>query len=299
MPIPKFDELFNEVLELLSDKNEYKTRDVKEILSKKLDLTDEERQQLIPSGTEPIIKNRIGWSITSLKKAGYVESKKWGSVNITELGLKEHENNPDITIDDLMKIPSYQEYMNGSSTEVIEEPGESTPEEEIEASFSQINKKLAGELLENILNNDPIFFERLVLDLLLKMGYGDFRENAGETTSPTNDGGIDGIISQDRLGLDKIAIQAKRYSENVIGRPILQNFAGALLGMGLTKGVFITTSTFTKGAIEYATNQANLTIILIDGDKLADLMIEYNVGTFTSHTYEIKRIDSDYFNIGE
>ncbi len=299
MPIPKFDELFNEVLELLSDKNEYKTRDVKEILSKKLDLTDEERQQLIPSGTEPIIKNRIGWSITSLKKAGYVESKKWGSVNITDLGLKEHENNPDITIDDLMKIPSYQEYMNGSSTEVIEEPGESTPEEEIEASFSQINKKLAGELLENILNNDPIFFERLVLDLLLKMGYGDFRENAGETTSPTNDGGIDGIISQDRLGLDKIAIQAKRYSENVIGRPILQNFAGALLGMGLTKGVFITTSTFTKGAIEYATNQANLTIILIDGDKLADLMIEYNVGTFTSHTYEIKRIDSDYFNIGE
>lgn len=299
MPIPKFDELFNEVLELLSDKNEYKTRDVKEILSKKLDLTDEERQQLIPSGTEPIIKNRIGWSITSLKKAGYVESKKWGSVNITDLGLKEHENNPDITIDDLMKIPSYQEYMNGSSTKVIEEPGESTPEEEIEASFSQINKKLAGELLENILNNDPIFFERLVLDLLLKMGYGDFRENAGETTSPTNDGGIDGIISQDRLGLDKIAIQAKRYSENVIGRPILQNFAGALLGMGLTKGVFITTSTFTKGAIEYATNQANLTIILIDGDKLADLMIEYNVGTFTSHTYEIKRIDSDYFNIGE
>lgn len=299
MPIPKFDELFNDVLELLSDKKEYKTRDVKEILSNKLDLTDEERQMLIPSGTEPIIKNRIGWSITSLKKAGYVESQKWGSVNITELGLKEHENNPDITIDDLLKIPSYQEYMNGSSTEVVEEVGESTPEEEIEKSFTQINKKLAGELLENILNNDPIFFERLVLDLLLKMGYGDFRENAGETTSASNDGGIDGIISQDRLGLDKIAIQAKRYTENVIGRPILQNFAGALLGMGLTKGVFITTSTFTKGAIEYATNQANLTIILIDGDKLADLMIEYNVGTFTSHTYEIKRIDSDYFNIGE
>ena len=299
MAIPKFDELFNDVLELLSDKQEYKTRDVKEILSNRLDLSDEERQQLIPSGTEPIIKNRIGWSITSLKKAGYVESQKWGSVNITERGLKEHESNPNITIEDLMKIPSYQEYVNGSSSRVIEEPGESTPEEEIEKSYNQINKKLAGELLENILNNDPIFFEHLVLDLLLKMGYGDFRENAGETTSATNDGGIDGIISQDRLGLDKIAIQAKCYTENVIGRPILQNFAGALLGMGLTKGVFITTSSFTKGAIEYATNQANLTIILIDGEKLADLMIEYNVGTFTSHTYEIKRIDSDYFNIGE
>jgi restriction system protein len=300
MPIPKFDELFNDILEFLSDKKEYKTRDVKEELSKILDLTDEERQQLIPSGTESIIKNRIGWSITSLKKAGYVESKKWGSVNITELGLKEHKENPNIALDDLMKIPSYQEYVNGSKpNEDSMESGESTPEEEIESAHAQINKKLAGELLENILNNDPIFFERLVVDLLLKMGYGDFRENAGQTTSASNDGGIDGLISQDRLGLDKIAIQAKRYTENVIGRPVLQSFAGALLGMGLTKGVFITTSTFTKGAIEYAQNQANLTIILIDGDKLADLMIEYNVGTFTSHAYEIKRIDRDYFNIGE
>ena len=299
MPIPKFDELFNDVLEFLSDKKEYKTRDVKEDLSKKLDLTDEERQQLLPSGTEPIIKNRIGWSITSLKKAGYVESKKWGSVNITDLGFNAHKNNPNITIEDLMEIPSYLEYINGSK--VVDDKldsGEATPEEELDASFKQINKKLAGELLENILNNDPIFFERLVLDLLLKMGYGDF-EDAGQTTSATNDGGIDGIISQDRLGLDKIAIQAKRYTENVIGRPILQSFAGALLGMGLTKGVFITTSSFTKNAIEYAQNQSNLTIILIDGDKLADLMIEYNVGTFTSHTYEIKRIDSDYFNIGD
>lgn len=300
MAIPKFDELFDDILEFLSDKKEYKTRDIKEELSNKLDLTDEERQQLLPSGAEPIIKNRIGWSITALKKAGYIESKKWGSVNITEFGLNEHKSNPNITIEDLMKIPSYQEYVNGSKPTVSDDDsGESTPEEEIESAYAQINKKLAGELLENILNNDPIFFERLVVDLLLKMGYGDFRENAGQTTPASNDGGIDGIISQDRLGLDKIAIQAKRYTENVIGRPILQNFAGALLGMGLTKGVFITTSTFTKGAIEYAQNQANLTIILIDGDKLARLMIEYNVGTFTSHTYEIKRIDSDYFNIGE
>ena len=297
MAIPKFNELFNDVLEFLSDKQEYKTRDVKEMLSNKLDLTDEERQELLPSGTETIIKNRIGWSITSLKKAGYVESQKWGSVNITELGLSEHKNNPNITIDDLMKIPSFQEYMTGSSKETTAESGESTPEEEIEASFSQINKKLAGELLENILNNDSIFFERLVLDLLLKMGYGEFRPDAGKTTSVTNDGGIDGIINEDKLGINKIAIQAKRYDKsNKIGTPLLQNFVGALVGKGLTKGVFITTSSFTNGAIDYAKNQS---IILIDGDRLAELMIEYNVGTFTSHTYEIKRIDSDYFNIGE
>ena len=129
------------------------------------------------------------------------------------------------------------------------------------------------------------------------MGYGEFRADAGKTTSPTNDGGIDGIINEDRLGIDKIAIQAKRYDKsNKIGTPLLQSFVGALIGKGLSKGVFITTSSFTSGAIEYAKHQS---IILIDGDKLADLMIEYNVGTFTSHTYEIKRIDSDYFNIGE
>lgn len=129
------------------------------------------------------------------------------------------------------------------------------------------------------------------------MGYGEFREDAGRTTSPTNDGGIDGIINEDRLGLNKIAIQAKRYDKsNKIGVPLLQSFVGALMGKGVTKGVFITTSSFTKGAIDYASNQS---IILIDGDKLADLMIEFNVGTFTSHTYEIKRVDSDYFNLGE
>ena len=159
MAIPKFDELFNDILDLLSDKQEYKTRDVKEILSNKLDLTDEERQQLLPSGREPIIKNRIGWSLSALKKAGYVESQKWGSVNITEFGLNEYKSTHNITIDDLMKIPSYQEYVNGSSSEVIDD-GESTPEEEIEASFTQINKKLAGELLENILNNKNNYYLR-------------------------------------------------------------------------------------------------------------------------------------------
>ena len=294
MAIPKFDELFNEVLEFLSDKKEYKTRDVKEEISKTLDLTEEERYELLPSGSEPIIKNRIGWSISTLKKAGYVESQHWGSVNITELGFKEHEKNPNIIIDDLMKIPEVYEWFNGKPKDKPEEPeGESTPEEEIERSLKQINDSLADSILENILNNDPFFFEKLVVDLLLKMGYGEF----GRVTSPTNDGGIDGIINEDRLGINKIAIQAKRFAKgNVIGRPEIHKFAGALNEKGLTKGVFITTSSFSREAINSAKHQS---IILIDGDKLARLMIEYNVGTFTSHTYEIKRIDSDYFNNGE
>ena len=298
MAIPKFDELFNDVLELLSDRKEYRTREVKEVISNNLDLTEEEKLELLPSKQETIIKNRIGWSITTLKKAKYVESKKWGSVNITEEGLNAHKENPDIELDDLMKIPEVYDWFKGEPKKSHHpEPGESTPEEEIEEAYKKINDSLADQILENILNNDSIFFERLVVDLLLKMGYGEFRPDAGRATSPTNDGGIDGIINEDILGLDKIAIQAKRYDKsNKVGTPLLQSFVGALMGKGVSKGVFITTSSFTRGAIEYAKNQS---IILIDGDKLADLMIEYNVGTFTSHTYEIKRIDSDYFNLGE
>ena len=298
MAIPKFDELFNDVLEFLSDKKEYKTRYVKEQLSDKLDLTDDERRELLSSGSELVIHNRISWSITTLKKAGFIESKKWGSVNITERGFKEHKDNPDITIEDLMKIPEVYQWFHGKpKEETSENEGESTPEEDLQKAFNQINDSLADSIIENILNNTPIFFERLVVDLLLKMGYGEFRPDAGMVTSPVNDGGIDGIINEDRLGINKIAIQAKRFSKgNVIGRPEIQKFAGALHEKGLTKGVFITTSTFTKEAVKSANKQS---IILIDGEKLAELMIEYNVGTYTTHSYEIKRIDSDYFNIGE
>ncbi|WP_407391483.1 restriction endonuclease [Methanobrevibacter sp.] len=190
-----------------------------------------------------------------------------------------------------MEIPEVYNWFNPGKPKELE--GESTPEEEIEKSLEKINDSLVDSILENILNNDPFFFERLVVDLLLEMGYGEF----GRVTSPTNDGGIDGIINEDRLGINKIAIQAKRFAKgNVIGRPEIHKFAGALNEKGLSKGVFITTSSFTREAISSAKHQS---IVLIDGEKLARLMIEYNVGTFTSHTYEIKRIDSDYFNIGE
>lgn len=309
MAIPKFNELFNDILELLSDKEEYRTRDVKEIISNRLDLTDEEKQELLPSGTQPVIINRIGWSITSLKKAGYVESKKWGFVNITEFGLNEYNStNHNVLLEDLLKVPSFKEWFapnyktKKDSNENIFETNSSdfTPEETIEKAYKTINNQLSDQILENILNNDPYFFEKLVVDLLLKMGYGEFRDNAGITTSASNDGGIDGIINEDILGLDKIGIQAKRYNpDNIIGRPLLQSFAGALFGNGLNKGVFITTSSFTQGAIDFVNNQSGMTIILIDGKKLTNLMIKYELGTYTIHNYPIKQIDSDYFNIGE
>lgn len=304
MPIPKYNELFNDVLKELSNQKEYKTRNLKEIIANKLNLSDEERNQMLPSNKSTVIENRLTWAISYLKHAGFIESKKWGQVNITDFGLESFNKTHNITLDDLYKVPKFAEWKNNNANNKKSNNDtnqliltETTPEEEMEISFNKINDELAEKILENILNKDSIFFERLVVDLLLKMGYGEFRPDAGKTTPPTNDGGIDGIINEDRLGLDKIAIQAKRYNKsNKIGAPLLQGFVGALMGKGVTKGVFITTSSFTNGAIDYARNQS---IILIDGNKLAELMIEYDVGTFTSHIYKIKRVDSDYFNLGE
>ena len=168
----------------------------------------------------------------------------------------------------------------------------------MESTYKKINKDLSDSILESIYNNDPFFFEKLVVDLLLKMGYGEFREDAGIVTPSTNDEGLDGIINQDKLGLDKIGIQAKRYDKSQkITRPLIQGFAGALLGKGLNKGVFITTSSFTNNAIDFVKNQSNLTIKLIDGEELANLMIEYDLGVSTTKTYNIKKIDSDYFSL--
>ena len=296
MAIPKYAELLGDVLRILSDEKEYKTKHVKELLSNQLDLSDAEKNELISSGKETVIHNRIGWAISSLKKAELVESKRWGYVNITPIGLYEFKQNKNFTEDILFKNPAYAKW-RGKPQKLTPD---STPEENIKQAFSQINERLAEDLLNKIIHSNPFFFEKIVVDLLLKMGYGNFKKDAGFTTQATNDEGIDGIINQDVLGLDKIAIQAKRYdASNKIGRPLLQNFAGALIGKGLTKGIFITTSSFNDGAVEFVKNQANLTIILIDGKQLAELMIKYGLGTTTIHTYKLKRVDLDYFNMGD
>lgn len=287
MAIPKSNELFTDVLRILSDGKEYKTTDFKEILANQLDLTEEERKQMVPSGSDTVIKNRIGWAITALKKAELVESKRRGYVNITQFGLYEFRLNPVISEDILWRNPNYVEWKGEKPLIHKNKP---SYEEEIEKFINILNKELADELLELILKSDPFFFEKLVIDLLLKMGYGSFRPNSILATSKTNDEGIDGIINQDVLGFDKIAIQAKRYSEEQkIGRPLLQSFAGSLIGKGLKKGIFITTSSFNENAIEFVNNQVNLNIVLIDGKKLADLMIEYDLGTSTVDTYHIKK----------
>lgn len=307
MSIPKYNELYPNVLKVLSDGKEYSTRDMDEIISNQLNLSEEERNKMLPSGNQKLIKNRIGWARTYLKKAGFIESRKRGYVNITDLGLKVFKDNPNVVEDDLMQYSDFVDFVSGKSIkepdDVARQPkiiklDDATPDEIMEKTYKKINKDLADTILENISNNDPYFFEKLVVDLLLKMGYGEFREDAGFRTKSSNDEGIDGIINQDKLGLDKIGVQAKRYdSSQKIGRPLLQSFAGALLGKGLNKGVFITTSSFTNNAVDYVKNQSNLTITLIDGVQLANLMIEYNLGVFTIKNYPIKQLDSDYFSI--
>ena len=204
-----------------------------------------------------------------------------------------------------MKYQSFVDFVTGKPKEESCEDetkpivfDDSTPDELMEKAYKKINKDLSDSILESIYSNDPFFFEKLVVDLLLKMGYGEFREDAGFRTPATNDEGLDGIINQDKLGLDKIGIQAKRYDEShKISRPALQSFAGALLGKGLNRGVFITTSSFTNNAVEFVENQSNLTITLIDGEELASLMIEYDLGVSTTKTYNIKQIDNDYFSL--
>lgn len=305
MAIPKYKELYPNVLRILSDEKEHSIHEIDELISDELNLTEEERNEMLPRGNQKLIKNRVGWARSYLKKAGLIESKKRGFANITDLGLKEYNENPNLTENDLMKYPSFVDFVNGKLKDGIgkreTKPAvfdDSTPDEIMESTYKKINKDLSDSILESIYNNDPFFFEKLVVDLLLKMGYGEFREDAGIVTPSTNDEGLDGIINQDKLGLDKIGIQAKRYDKSQkITRPLIQGFAGALLGKGLNKGVFITTSSFTNNAIDFVKNQSNLTIKLIDGEELANLMIEYDLGVSTTKTYNIKKIDSDYFSL--
>ena len=305
MTIPRFNEFMVPVLRLLSDGNQYYHKDIADVLSDEFNLSVEERNLLLPSGSSTVVENRIAWAKTYLKKAGLIESKKRGYVNITGVGLAELEDNPGLGVDDLYKYPSFAEFKIGNkgvkgNSVVKSKSVRLTPEEKMDRNFEKINKALADSLLEVIHSKSPYFFEKLVIDLLLKMGYGGFREDAGVTTPLVGDEGIDGIINEDKLGLDKIGVQAKAYdSGSKVGRPLIQNFVGALVGKGLSKGIFITTSSFTDGAVDYANNQSNLSISLIDGVRLANLMIEYELGTYTINTYQIKRLDGDYFSINE
>lgn len=257
----------------------------------------------MPSGTQAVFNNRVGWARSYLKQAALLSSTKRGYFKITEQGLNLLAEKPEkINSALLERYAEFQEFRNRKKdqSKIPEETGTSqipeneTPEDSLATAYKLLRKNLEDEILASVKDSSPAFFERLVVDLLVKMGYGGNRQDAGRALGKSGDGGIDGIINEDQLGLDVIYIQAKRW-DGVVGRPEIQKFAGALQGQRARKGVFITTSGFTKEAMEYA-SLIESRIILISGEKLASLMAQHNVGVTVAGKYEVKKIDSDYFD---
>ena len=302
MAVPDYQTLMLPLLRFYADNSVHSLNEAIDALAKEFKLSDEDLRLLLPSGRQSTFRNRVGWARTYMSKAGLLATAKRGHAKITQAGLQILADNPTrIDARFLRKFPSFVEFQEAkhsenSSTTIqlpLSEPKES-PEEQIESAHTQLTRALAGELLTRIQASAPDFFERLVVELLLKMGYGGSRQDAGRAIGRSGDGGIDGIINEDRLGLDSIYLQAKRW-ENPVGRPEIQKFAGALAEHRAKKGVFITTSSFTKEALA-SVNKHDARIVLIDGEKLANLMIDHSLGVTLEASYEVKRIDSDYFS---
>jgi restriction system protein len=301
MTIPDYQSLMLPLLRHLSDGQEHSFRNLVDAIAAEYKLTDSERRELLPSGGQFILDNRLGWARTYMKKAGLLSSPKRGSVQITERGLqvyKEYPNRIDNKV--LRKFPEFLEFQaakgdDAKGTDDAPIADQLDPQESIEAGYQRIKKQLSEELLTRMKASSPKFFEQLVVELLLKMGYGGSRRDAGQAIGRSGDGGVDGVIKEDKLGLDAVYIQAKRWDSGQVGSKEIQAFVGALHGRKARKGVFITTSGFSKPARDYARDIQD-TVILIDGSQLADLLIEHGVGVSTTATYEIKKIDSDYFS---
>ena len=306
MAIPDFQSFFYPFLKLSSDKKEHSLSEVRDFMTVYFPLTDEDKSEKVPSGTQSKFDNRIYWTKSYFIKAKLIDQTKRAHFIITDRGLNFYSKFKDnITINDLKEFDEFKVFSQGSNHEgevinSIEKVETSisenkTPLEKLEESYLFIHKELAGELLDKIKSNSWQFFEDLVIDLMVKMGYGGSRNKAGQSIKRTSDEGIDGIINEDKLGLDVIYLQAKKWKEEGgIGRPEIQKFVGALHGQRAKKGVFITTSYFAKTAHEYV-KSIDPKVILIDGETLANLMIEYGLGTSTVESYHIKKIDLDYF----
>jgi len=302
MPIPKYHEFFLPILKILADGKNHTKRDIKEILTSILRLNEPELKELLPSGRQTIVDSRVGWALTYMRKAGLLDSPKRGLVIINQRGLDFLQKYPTcITVKDLEQFPEFMEFryrkkdinFSESDNDGPCQDLEKTPSETIDNAFQTLTYQLASELLEQVKSIHPGNFEKLVIDLLLAMGYGGTRKDAGEAIGRSGDEGIDGKIYEDRLGLDTIYIQAKRW-EGSVGRPDIQKFAGALQGQKAKKGVYITTSDFTSEAKDFASKIENK-IVLINGEQLAQYMINFNIGVSIEETYEIKKIDLDYF----
>lgn len=304
MAIPKYHEFMKPVLELLKDNQIHKRVDMYKVLAMQFQLTEEELEEWLPSGKQLVYKNRIGWALTYLKKAKVIESPARASFRITELGHKVLTENPEVVDQNyLKKFEGFQDFINSTSentlldNDISDIGSDESPQDLLDRAYKTISNTLADDLLTEVMNQSPDFFEKLVVDLLVSMGYGGSKIENSQVLGKSGDEGIDGVIKEDKLGFDKIYIQAKRWdTEKTVGRPELQKFVGALTGQGASKGAFITTASFTKEAKEYVSKQHACKIVLIDGKSLAALMVEHDLGVSVENIYLIKKIDIDYFN---
>ena len=302
MAIPKFERFLYPFLLQLKDKD-VSTKEMKSALIAHFNLTEEDCLLKTRSGSTFQLNDRIGWSRQWLRRALFIEIPQRGVYRITQRGRDYLKTHSDLRGSDLLQYPEFREYSNvanvaasagTSDPGAVEDIKELTPTEQMDNAFKNINEDLAADLLQKVLEMSPEFFEKLVLDLLLSMGFGSRNKDMAIVTPTSHDNGVDGIIPEDALGLDKIYIQAKRYTDNPVSKPEIHKFIGALDEQKATKGVFITTSKFTSGAKETA-EKASKKIVLIDGKTLADYMIEYNVGVSEKKVYEVKKLDTDYF----
>ena len=309
MAVPDYQSLMLPVLRLAAT-GIRRVPEVAEVIADQFALSSEDRTALLPSGTQRLLPNRVHWAKTYLMKAGLLSSPARGQFTITPAGNDLIASNPSaITRTMLEQYPSFVSFVSGkpegtteqttlSVTTVATAADNQTPEERIEAAHTELMSELRSDLLEQILQQSPAFFEQLIVDLLVAMGYGGSHEDAAKRLGGTGDGGVDGVINEDRLGLDRIYVQAKRYAAHVsVGRPDIQAFVGSLVGHGSNKGVFVTTSSFSAPAMDFV-HHLSQRVILIDGATLADLMIEHGVGVRVSRAVEIKKLDLDFFDPG-
>lgn len=313
LPIPTYDTLMLPVLRRSAEQI-WSMRALIACIADDLHLNEADRAQHIPSGGTSVIASRVHWAKTYLKQAGLVEQPKRGMVTITPRGRDFLARNPPkIDVATLEQFEEFRNFVGRTKPDAgptaatdpipvappVAEPS-STPDEQITSASLALNESLRDALLARVLEGTPSFFERLIIDLLLAMGYGGSRDDAGEQLGGTGDGGVDGIIREDQLGLDRVYLQAKRYQPgNTVGSETVQAFIGALIGKGAQKGVLITTSKFSKAAISAASQSGHVRLVLIDGDELTTLLLRFNVGVRVARTVEIKRIDLDYFEDAE
>ncbi|MDH7639975.1 restriction endonuclease [Sphingomonas oryzagri] len=304
MRIPDYQSLMLPVLKAAAE-GDTRVPEVADRIADDLGLSEEERDELLPSGRQRILHNRIHWAKFYMTKAGLIDSPKRGLFRASESGRTLLERSPaEIDVETLKTYPPFLEwYAKSVATTGSEEApairaasvADATPEEQIDSAHAIIHAALKAELLQRILAQSATFFEGVIVDLLVAMGYGGTHERAALRLGKSGDGGVDGVIDEDRLGLDRIYVQAKRYSAHVgVGRPEIQAFVGSLVGLGATKGVFVTTSTFSAPALQFVQHLPQR-VILIDGDRLAELMVEHDVGVRASRTIAIKRLDEDFF----